>query len=93
MKTEIKTENEMDIKTNQTIHPHNETLQLIDAKCARLIETIEYISSIKHKTDRKQTETSILECTNRINELGKTKGILLNENDIESFLLQGNFYE
>ena len=77
---------------NETTHPHNETLQLIDAKCKRLIQTIDYISSMV-KTDRKESETSILELTNKINALGKTKEFLLTEHDTESFLLQGNFYE
>ena len=77
---------------NETTHPHNETLQLIDAKCKRLIQTIDYISSMV-KTDRKASETSILELTNKINALSKTKDYLLHEENTIDFILQGNFYE
>ena len=77
---------------SETTHPHNETLQLIDAKCKRLIQTIDYISSMV-KTDRKESETSIMELTNKINALSKTKDYLLHEENTIDFILQGNFYE
>ena len=93
MKIELKIENEMDIVTDLATHPHNETLQFIDAKIARLNETLTYLSSTNKSPFQREILSDRDECLSRINKLGKTKHFLLNDHDVETFLMQSDFYE